>query len=64
MPVVMAKARARIAANVMAITSLLGMLRVPEQGKDIRDRHHVLELFREPRKAGMDAKGRGRALYL
>jgi hypothetical protein len=44
MPVVMAKARARITPVVMAIT-LFSYARLPEQGKDIRDRHHVLELF-------------------
>ena len=48
MPVVMAKARARITAIFfMVVSPSSAMSRLPEQGKDIRDRHHVLELFRK-----------------
>jgi hypothetical protein len=31
--------------GVMAVPLLLVMLLLPEQGKEIRDRHHVLEFF-------------------
>ena len=46
MPVVMAKARAQI-IFFMALV----LLELPEQCKEIRDRHHVLELFGSPKSA-------------
>jgi len=46
MPAVSTKARARIAAIFfMAAPLCLVVLLLPEQGKEIRDRQHVLELF-------------------
>jgi hypothetical protein len=46
MPAVNTKARARIAAIVfMAAPLCLVVLLLPEQGKEIRDHHHVLVLF-------------------
>jgi hypothetical protein len=53
MPVVMARARAQIIL-FMASPFLL-CLRLPEQGNDIRDRHHVLApFFQKAQAAGFD----------
>jgi hypothetical protein len=46
MPVMMAKARARITA-IFVMGDLPSSARLPEQGKHICDCHHVLELFRK-----------------
>ena len=71
MPVVSAKARARITAIFfMAVPPSWVMSRLSELGKDIRDRHHVLELFgKSPYLmnglpcALIDAEGRGLCTY-
>jgi hypothetical protein len=42
MPV--ARPKARI-TGIIAVALFLVVLGLPEKGKDIRDRHHVLELF-------------------
>ncbi len=44
MPVAMARARIT-AIFFMAISPFSLVLRLLDQGKDFRDRHHVLELF-------------------
>ena len=47
MPVVMAKARAKIIATFfMVVSPIPAVNTLPETGKELRDRHHVLEVFR------------------
>jgi hypothetical protein len=49
MPVVSVKAKARITAIFFMAVPLVSMWMLPEHGKDIRDSHHVLELFDQSR---------------
>ena len=52
MPMVSAKASARIAAIFFMAVSLFWLREIARTGQDIRDGHHVLELFWEPRQRG------------
>ncbi len=49
MPVLSVKARARITAIFFMAVPLFSDVILPEHGKDIRDSHHVLELFDQSR---------------
>jgi hypothetical protein len=65
MPVVMARARARMTAIFFMAVPLYHLFwTLPEQGKDFRDSHHVLKLFRKKRAACMAGDGRTVTQYI